>query len=117
MKNRKEQTISFEDQLARLEEIVQTLDDGTAPLEELLKMYEEGMKLTEDCRTYLEGAEQRITEIKKSSSVFKRDLSETDEDFEDEEEVIDDEEIDEEPVTNRGFKKGFSNDDDIGLPF
>lgn len=118
MKNKKAESISFEDQLARLEEIVQTLDDGTAPLEELLSLYEEGMKLTENCRTYLESAEQRITEIKKSSPDFKRLVSNEDEELDefDEEEIEEEiDEIDDEEIEVDEEKH--SNNKDIGLPF
>lgn len=54
---------SFEQQLSRLTEIVEALDAGNAPMEELLKLYEEGMLLTKKCSSYLEGAEQKIIQI------------------------------------------------------
>lgn len=53
----------FEQQLSRLAEIVETLDIGNAPMEELLKLYEEGMLLTKRCRSYLEAAEQKVIQI------------------------------------------------------
>jgi exodeoxyribonuclease VII small subunit len=55
--------LSLEQQLNRLEEIVEALDIGNAPMEELLKLYEEGMLLTKKCSSYLEGAEQKIIQI------------------------------------------------------
>jgi exodeoxyribonuclease VII small subunit len=54
---------SFEQQLSRLSEIVEALDAGNAPMEELLKLYEEGMLLTKKCSSYLEGAEQKVIQI------------------------------------------------------
>jgi exodeoxyribonuclease VII small subunit len=54
---------SFEQQLSRLAEIVEALDAGNAPMEELLKLYEEGMLLTKKCSSYLEGAEQKVIQI------------------------------------------------------
>jgi exodeoxyribonuclease VII small subunit len=54
---------SFEQQLSRLAEIVEALDLGNAPMEELLKLYEEGMLLTKKCSSYLEGAEQKVIQI------------------------------------------------------
>ena len=36
--------LSFEEQMQRLEEIVEILDDGEAALDEMLALYEEGMK-------------------------------------------------------------------------
>ncbi|MGK7911172.1 MAG: exodeoxyribonuclease VII small subunit [Synechococcus sp.] len=53
----------FEDQLARLEEITSLLEHGSIPLADLLVLYEEGMQLTEQCREFLETAEQKVTEI------------------------------------------------------
>ncbi|MEL7085554.1 MAG: exodeoxyribonuclease VII small subunit [Cyanobacteria bacterium P01_A01_bin.3] len=53
----------LEDQLARLEEIASLLEHGSIPLADLLALYEEGMQLTEQCREFLETAEQKVTEI------------------------------------------------------
>ena len=51
---------SFEESLARLEEILQFLERGEADLNELLKLYEEGVMLIRTCNTQLEQAEQRV---------------------------------------------------------
>jgi exodeoxyribonuclease VII small subunit len=64
--------LSFEQQLIRLEEIVEALDAGNAPMEELLKLYEEGMLLTKKCSSYLEGAEQKVIQI--NAQVTKADI-------------------------------------------
>ncbi|MEM9568538.1 MAG: exodeoxyribonuclease VII small subunit [Cyanobacteria bacterium P01_E01_bin.34] len=53
----------LEDQLARLEDIASLLEHGSIPLADLLALYEEGMQLTEQCREFLETAEQKVTEI------------------------------------------------------
>jgi len=55
--------MTFEEQLHRLEEIVEILDDGEAALDEMLRLYEEGMKRSQFCRDYLEKAEQKVTLI------------------------------------------------------
>jgi exodeoxyribonuclease VII small subunit len=52
--------IKFEDALARLEQIVDTLEAGNLPLEESLKAFEEGVGLARRCSKYLEEAEKRI---------------------------------------------------------
>ena len=52
--------MTFEDAAGRLEEIVRRLEEGEVPLEESIKLYEEGMKLGARCRRILEQAEQRI---------------------------------------------------------
>jgi len=54
---------SFETQLKRLEEIIEHLDEGEQSIEELMKEFEEGMKLAKDLRIFLEKAEQKIIDI------------------------------------------------------
>ncbi len=54
---------NIEEQLKRLEEIQTTLEAGTAPIEDMLKLYEEGMSLVNDARYFLEQAQQKVTEI------------------------------------------------------
>ena len=55
--------ISFEEAMVRLETIAQTLEQGNVPLEDALKLYEEGAGLAAFCSTALKDAQQRITEI------------------------------------------------------
>jgi len=50
----------FEDALERLEKIVQEMESGDLPLEEILKKYEEGSKLMQVCTAKLNEAEKRI---------------------------------------------------------
>ena len=52
--------LKFEDCLARLEQIVGRLESGNLPLEESLKIFEEGVGLARSCARYLEEAEKRI---------------------------------------------------------
>lgn len=63
MKKIEKDTTSFEHQIARLDEIVGLLDAGEEPLDTLLALYEEGITLTKECRSYLEKAEQKIEEL------------------------------------------------------
>lgn len=51
---------TFEQALAQLEQIVQKLERGELPLEESLKLYEEGVRLSRLCHGKLEEAEGRI---------------------------------------------------------
>lgn len=51
---------SFEEALSRLEEIVQTLEDGDAELDRTLSLFEEGVKLSKLCHKRLESAEKKI---------------------------------------------------------
>ncbi len=50
----------FEECLQRLEKIVDQLERGDVPLEQALALFEEGMKLSNDCRSELESAEGKV---------------------------------------------------------
>jgi exodeoxyribonuclease VII small subunit len=50
----------FETALARLEEIVASLESGELGLEQSLKLFEEGVKLARICNTRLEEAERKV---------------------------------------------------------
>lgn len=50
----------LEKSLAELEKIVATLEEGDIPLEQALKQFEKGIKLSRDCQTALQSAEQRV---------------------------------------------------------
>jgi exodeoxyribonuclease VII small subunit len=50
----------FEPALVRLEEIVQELEQGDLPLEQSLKLFEEGIKLSRICNTRLKEAERKV---------------------------------------------------------
>ena len=52
--------LSFEKGLERLEKIVQELEQGDLPLERALELFEEGMKLSGNCRRQLEEAENKV---------------------------------------------------------
>lgn len=51
---------SFEESVGRLEEIVRMLENGTASLDESLKLYEEGIALVRTCNSQLDSAEKKI---------------------------------------------------------
>jgi exodeoxyribonuclease VII small subunit len=50
----------FEECLQRLEQIVDELEKGNVPLEQALKLFEEGLKLSSSCRKELEEAEGKV---------------------------------------------------------
>jgi len=60
--------IKFEDALQRLEQIVDQLESGDLPLEESLKVFEEGVALARRCSKYLEEAEKRIELLTRDES-------------------------------------------------
>ena len=58
---------AFETRLKRLEEIVSLLERGDAPLEDAMKLFEEGAKLIRTCSAELDKAEQQVVRLKKGS--------------------------------------------------
>ena len=56
---------AFEENLARLEEIVRLLERGEAPLAESLSLFEEGTKLITACSKQLDQAEQQVIKLMK----------------------------------------------------
>jgi exodeoxyribonuclease VII small subunit len=55
--------LNFEDALQRLEQIVQKLESGQAPLEESIALYEEGARLKAHCEARLKAAQLRVEKI------------------------------------------------------
>ena len=54
---------SFEESMVRLEQIVRALERGDAPLEESLKLFQEGTELVRNCGKLLEEAELQVKKI------------------------------------------------------
>ncbi len=52
--------IRFEQAMARLETIVSELERGDLPLDESLKIFEEGIKLSKSCLKMLDEAERKV---------------------------------------------------------
>ncbi len=55
--------MSFEKKLTRLEEIVQKMEGGELSLDDSLKFFEEGVKLSRDCNKELSQAEQKVKKL------------------------------------------------------
>jgi exodeoxyribonuclease VII small subunit len=55
--------VSFEDGIKRLSEIVQTLERGDLPLEESLRLFEEGVGLSRASQERLDSAQKRVEEL------------------------------------------------------
>lgn len=60
--------LTLEECLGRLEEIVGLLEAGNLPLEESLKIFEEGITLARHCARFLDEAERRIEVLAKDES-------------------------------------------------
>jgi exodeoxyribonuclease VII small subunit len=59
--------INLEKSLADLEELVEELESGDLPLEQAMKKFEEGIKLTRGCQAALKEAEQKVQILMKSA--------------------------------------------------
>jgi exodeoxyribonuclease VII small subunit len=57
--------LSFEAALARLETLVDAMEQGDIPLADLLAKYEEGTKLLRTCEVRLKDAELKIEKLKR----------------------------------------------------
>ena len=57
--------LSFEQALARLEQIVSQIEGGKVPLEDSIEKYAQGIALIKQCRSILESAEQKIQVLAK----------------------------------------------------
>lgn len=68
---KKKSTHSFEEKLSRLEEVSALLEKEDLGLDESVLLFEEGVKLSKECLIALQGAELKITELKKQISDFK----------------------------------------------
>ncbi len=60
MAAKKQSGFSFEEALEELEELVTSMEEGDLSLENSLKAFEKGIKLTRECQTALKQAEQKV---------------------------------------------------------
>lgn len=58
-----EQPLRFEDAMQKLSGIVEKLESGDGSLDEMLRLYEEGMKLVKACEAQLDAYEATITKL------------------------------------------------------
>jgi len=70
---------SFEESLKRLETVVDQLEKGELTLEESLKLFEEGVNLTANCKQELDAAEGKVQMlVKQRDGSLKTEAFETD---------------------------------------
>ena len=55
--------MNFEQSMARLEQIVRAMEQGDVPLEESLKLFQEGTALVQTCGKLLDEAELQVKQI------------------------------------------------------
>ena len=63
MSEKNESSQNFEQSMARLEQIVRAMERGDVPLEQSLKLFEEGTALVRRCSSLLDGAELQIRQV------------------------------------------------------
>ena len=61
---------TFETALNELEAIIQELESGSPTLDEMMKLFEDGMKLMKICQAHLSEVEGRITTLIKTQNNF-----------------------------------------------
>lgn len=62
-KEKKEKEMKFEEAFQRLQEIVDSLEEGGLSLDELEARFEEGLRLSQFCNQKLDGIEQRVKKL------------------------------------------------------
>ncbi|NLN04959.1 MAG: exodeoxyribonuclease VII small subunit [Clostridiaceae bacterium] len=62
--------MSFEEALAKIEEIIKTMESGKLPLEETIAKYQEGVKLINFCQAKLDSYEKIVTAITENNGVI-----------------------------------------------
>lgn len=75
---KKKQGYDFEQTLSELERLVERMESGDLSLEESLKAFEQGVKLTRECQAKLSEAEQKVQELIESNGKLETKPFETD---------------------------------------
>jgi exodeoxyribonuclease VII small subunit len=60
-------TVNLEKSLSDLEALIEELEGGELPLDQAMKKFEEGIKLTRGCQATLKDAEQKVEILLKSA--------------------------------------------------
>ncbi len=61
-------SLSFEEALKQLEDIVRSLESGQQPLEESIKLYEQGVALRKHCQKSLDAAKMKFEKLTSDSN-------------------------------------------------
>ena len=76
MAQKKSTKMDFEKSLENLDQVVAQLESGELSLEESLKLFEQGIKLTRQCQQALQKAEEKITILTQQNSEWLVDSEE-----------------------------------------
>lgn len=63
----REKSVSFEKSIERLDAIVRSLEQGNVPLEQALKLFQEGTSLVKTCDEMLSEAELQVVKLMKGA--------------------------------------------------
>ena len=66
--------LSYEQSIAKLDDIVRSMERGDVPLEQALKLFEEGASLIASCNKMLDEAEQMVVKLKKGTDGYPIEL-------------------------------------------
>lgn len=70
---------NFEEQIKKLEHLVAQLETGNLSLEDSIKAYEEGVKISQNCQMTLKNAEQKVEILtKQGEELVKQDFNSED---------------------------------------
>ncbi|WP_309380363.1 exodeoxyribonuclease VII small subunit [Cerasicoccus frondis] len=72
---KKDEEISFENAMERLEVLIDSLEEGDIPLAELVEKYEEGSNLFQNCNRKLTNAELKIEQLRKQNEAASLNLT------------------------------------------
>ncbi|MDD4836890.1 MAG: exodeoxyribonuclease VII small subunit [Dethiosulfovibrio sp.] len=61
--------MNFSEKMSELEGIVKKLEGDVLPLEESISLFEDGREIVEQCRSYLDSAERKITLLTENGEV------------------------------------------------
>lgn len=64
----RKRSIDFEQSLKELELLVDTMESGELSLEQALKSFEQGVKLTRECQQALQNAEQKVEQLSRATA-------------------------------------------------
>lgn len=80
-------SVDFESSLDQLETLVEDMENGDLTLEESLRAFEEGIKLTRECQTALTQAEQKVQMLIRENEQLRAVDLDGEQDLEDEDDV------------------------------
>ena len=71
-KNNSKNQFSFDVSVKKLEEIVEKMENNDLPLEESIKLFEQGMELSKHCQSALKAAEGKIQKLMEDGETLEK---------------------------------------------